>query len=232
MSVRNNDTIEISNNIFSSIKRGGIYVKIYDKQAMVNIINNVISGSKNGSEAIYIDVVGSGSSSKLLMAGNYFNLNDIVFPYDMVVIRNIAAIIQENIFYDNTGRYTMNWVGAYERNITSVITRNIFFLNKGDLHTLLLQSNGREIIKENYFSNPSNEFELSTLPSIFPYTVVNASNNWWGSIYPQIIMTRIKDKRRATELPPVIYQPFLLSPTKIFSTGKYINDNSFYKGPM
>ena len=203
-------------------------MKIYDKQAVVNIVNNVISGNKNGSEAIYIAVVGSDSSSKLLMAGNDFNLNDIVFPYDMVVIRNIAAIIQENLFYDNAGRCTMNWVGAYEPSIMSVITRNIFFLNKGDLHTLLLQSNGREIINENYFSNPSNEFELSTLPTIFPYTVVNASNNWWGSIYPQMIMTRIKDKRRATELPPVIYQPFLLSPTKIFSTGECIIDNNIF----
>ena len=227
MAVRNNDTIEISNNVFSNIKRGGIYIKIYDEQAMVNIVNNVISGNKNGTEAVYIAVVGHDSSSKLLLAGNYLNHNDIVFPYDMVVIRNIASIIQENIFYDNTARYTMNWVSTSEPNITSVITRNIFFLNKGDLHTLLLRSNGHEIITENFFSNPSNEFELSTLPSIFPDTVVNASNNWWGSIYPQIIMTRIKDRRRATELPPVIYQPVLLSPSEIFSTGECTTENIF-----
>ncbi len=219
--VQNNDTIEISNNVFASNSRGGIHMYLTDKQATVNIVNNNISGNINGSEAVYIVDIGNDASSKLLMAGNYLNLNDIVFPHDMVVIKNIAAIIKENVFYDNTARYTMSWVGVSKESITSIITRNIFFLNKGYFHTLLLASNGREIINENYFSNPSNDFELSTLPSLFPHIVVNASNNWWGNIDPEIIMRRIKDKRRATDLPRVIYKPFLLSPTQISSTGKY-----------
>jgi hypothetical protein len=133
----------------------------------------------------------------------------------------MAAIIKENIFYDNTGaRYTMDWVGAEKGNVTSIITRNIFFLNRGYLHTLVLKSNGHEIIYQNYFTNPSNEYELTTLPSLFPDVVVNASNNWWGNVNPILIMKRIKDKRRATDLPRVIYEPFLLSPTKISSIGK------------
>ncbi len=221
MMVQNNDTIEMSNNVFTSNSRGGIHMYLNDKQATVNIVNNMISGNINGSEAVYIVDIGNDASSKLLMAGNYINLNDIVFPHDMVVIKNIAAIIKENIFYDNTARYTMSWVGVSKENITSMITRNIFFLNKGYLHTLLLKSNGREIIKENYFTNPNNDFELSTLPSLFPHIVVNASNNWWGNIDPEIIMRRIKDKRRASDLPRVIYEPFLLSPMQISSTGKY-----------
>ena len=222
MMVQNNDTIEISNNVFASNSRGGIHMYLNDKQATVNIVNNIISGNINGSEAVYIVDIGNDASSKLLMAGNYLNLNDIVFPHDMVVIKNIAAVIKENVFYDNTARYTMSWVGVSKESITSIITRNIFFLNKGYLHTLLLKSNGREIIKENYFTNPSNDFELSTLPSLLPHIVVNASNNWWGNIDPEIIMRRIKDKRRATDLPRVIYEPFLLSPTQISSTGKYL----------
>ena len=222
MLVRNNDTIEISNNVFASRNQGGIHIYLYEKQAMVNIVNNIISRNINGSEAIYIVVFSRNASSKLLMAGNHLNLNDIAFPHDMVVIKNVAATIKENVFYDNTARYTMNLVGGTKANITSVVKRNIFFLNKGYLHTVLLQSNGREIINENYFVNPTNEFELSTLPSLFPDTVVNASSNWWGNVEPDLIMKRIKDKRRATELPHVIYQPFLLSPTQIFSTGKHL----------
>ena len=222
MMVQNNDTIEISNNVFTSSSRGGIHMYLNNQQATVNIVNNIISDNIKGSEAVYIVDIGNDASSKLLMAGNYLNLNDIVFPHDMVVIKNIAAIIKENVFYDNTARYTMSWVGVSKKNITSIITRNIFFLNKGYLHTLLLKSNGREIIKENYFTNPSNDFELSTLPSIFPHIVVNASNNWWGNIDPEIIMRRIKGKRRASDLPRVIYEPFLLSPTQISSTGKYL----------
>ncbi len=222
MLVRNNDRIEISNNVFASNSRGGIHMYLNDKQATVNIVNNIISGNIKGSEAVYIVDIGNDASCKLLMAGNYLTLNDIVFPHDMVVIKNIAAVIKENVFYENTARYTMAWVGVSKESITSIITRNIFFLNKGYLHTLLLKSNGREIIKENYFTNPSNDFELSTLPTVFPDIVVNASNNWWGNIDPEMIMRRIKDKRRATDLPRVIYEPFLLSPTQISSTGKYL----------
>jgi hypothetical protein len=109
----------------------------------------------------------------------------------------------------------MDWVGAEKRNVTSIITRNTFFLNKGDLHTLVLKSNGHEIINQNYFTNPSNEYELTTVPSLFPDVVVNASNNWWGNVNPILIMKRIKDKRRATDLPRVIYEPFLTAPAQI-----------------
>ena len=220
MLVSNDDMMEISNNVFTSSKRGGIHIYLYNKKAMVNIINNVISGNKNGSEAIYIIAFDNDGSDKLLMAGNYLSHNDIAYPHDMVVIKNVAVTVRENMFYDNTVKYTVNWVGASNVNITSIMTGNIFLLNKGYLHTLLLESNGNEIIKENYFTNPSNEFELSTQPSLFPDANVNASNNWWGTVDLQVIMRRIKDRRRATSLPTVIYEPILQSPARIFSTGK------------
>ena len=222
MIVRNNDTIEISNNAINGNRRGGgIHIYLTEKQATVNIINNIISGNINGSEAVYTVDFSNNACSKLLMAGNYLHHNDVVFPHDMIVIKNMAAIIKENVVYDNTARYTMNWVAARKENVTSIITRNIFFLNKGYLHTLVLKSNGHEIINQNYFTNPSNDFELTTLPSIFPDVAVNASNNWWGNVDLELIMKCIKDKRKATDLPRVFYEPILLSPTQISSIGKY-----------
>ena len=223
MIVQNNDTIEISNNALNNNRRaGGIHIYLTERQATVNIVNNIISGNINGSEAVYIVDFGNDGCSKLLMAGNYLSHNDIVFPHDIIVINNMAAIIKENVFYDNTARYTMDWVAARKENVTSIITNNIFFLNKGYLHTLVLKSNGHEIINQNYFTNPSNDFELTTLPSVFSDVVVNASNNWWGNVDSELIMKRIKDKRKATDLPRVFYEPFLLSPTQISSIGKYL----------
>ena len=226
MMVQNNDNIEISNNAFNSNRRrGGIHIYLNEKQATVKIVNNIISGNINGSEAIYIvDVSNNDARSKLLMAGNYLHHNDIVFPHDMIVIKNMAAIIKENVLYDNTARYTMDWVAVRKENVTSTITKNIFFLNKGYLHTLVLKPNGYEIINQNYFTNPSNDFELTTLPSFFPDIVVNAvnaSNNWWGNVNSELIMKRIKDESKATYLPRVFYEPFLHSPTQISSIGKY-----------
>ena len=220
MIVENNDTIEVSNNAFNSNRRGGIYIYLNKKQATVNIVNNIISGNINGSEAVYIIDFSNNGCSKLLMAGNYLHHNDIVLPHDMIVIKNMAAIIKENVFYDNTARYIINWVAARKENIISIITTNIFFLNKGYFHTLVLKSNGHEIINQNYFTNPSNDFEITTLPSLFSDVVVNASNNWWGNVDSEFIVKRIKDKRKATDRPRVIYKPFLQSPTQISSIGK------------
>ena len=219
MIVRNNDTIEIFNNTFNNNRlRGGIHIYLNEKQATVNIVNNNISTNVNSSEAVYIVGFSNDACSKLLMAGNHLHHNDILNPHDIIVIKNMAAIIKENVVYNNSARYTINWVAAKKENVTSIITRNMFFLNKGYLHTLVLKSNGHEIINQNIFTNPSNDFELTTLPSLFPDVVVNASYNWWGSADSKFIMVRIKDKRKATDLPRVIYEPFLLSPTQKSST--------------
>ncbi|XP_028418435.1 uncharacterized protein LOC114543780 isoform X2 [Dendronephthya gigantea] len=218
MLVKNNDTVEISNTVFSSVSRGGIHIYLYDKPGVINIVNNVISGNANGSESVYVVVVGSGTSSELLMAGNYFNRNDISYPHGLVVIKNMNAIVKDNVFYENNAETPFHFINSKDRNISPIATKNIFFLNKGYLHTLLIQPNGREFINENFLINPANLFEISTLPSSFT-NFVNATNNWWGNVNPNVIMRKIKDKRSAVGLPRVIYQPFLTTPTLIFSTG-------------
>lgn len=221
MFVSNNDSIEISNNVFTSSSRGGIHVYLFGGQGMVNIVNNIISGMRKGSEAVHVAVVGSDALSKLLMAGNFFNVNDIIYPHDLVNIKKVAAAtITDNVCYDNTARYILKLVASSKTNNMSFITRNALFLNKGRSHTIQIQSYGREVINENFFSNPSNQFELTTLSSGFSDTVLNASYNWWGNVNPDVIMRKIMDKRRSTQLPHVIYQPFLQSPTPIFATGK------------
>ncbi|XP_028399971.1 uncharacterized protein LOC114523292 [Dendronephthya gigantea] len=219
MLVRNNDTVEISNTVFSSVNRGGIHIYLYDKPGVINIVNNVISGNANSSESVHVVAVGSGTSSELLMAGNYFNRNDISYPHGLVVIKNMNAVAKDNVFYQNNAEIAFNLVNSKSLNTSSTVTRNVFLLNRGYLHTLLIQPNGREMINENSMVNPTNLFELSTLPSSSSNIVINATNNWWGNVDPNVIMRKIKDKRRYAGLPRVIYQPFLTTPTLIFSTG-------------
>ncbi|XP_028400059.1 protein bark beetle-like [Dendronephthya gigantea] len=220
MVVSNNDSIEISNNVFTASNRGGIHIYLFGKKGMVNIVNNIISGIKKGSEAIHVAVVGGDAQSKLFMAGNFLNVNDIIYPHDLVNIKNVdEATITDNVCYDNAARNTLNLVASSKTNNMSFITRNVFFLNKGRSHTMQIQSYGREVIKQNYFSNPSNQFELRTLSSGFSDTIVNASYNWWGNANRAVIMRKIMDRRMSTQLPHVIYQPFLQSPTPIFATG-------------
>ena len=80
---------------------------------MIEISNNVFTSSnKNSSEAVYIIAFGNDGSDKLFMAGNYLAHNDLAYPHDMVVIKNVVVTVRENMFYDNTAKYTVNWVGA------------------------------------------------------------------------------------------------------------------------
>ena len=217
VSASNNDYIEISNNLIQNNIQGGIQVKFESVSVNGLIVDNVISMNVIGNEAILVEA--EKESSSILIAGNYLRRNDITHSKDLVVIKNISAVIRENTFLDNTVRYVLNWDSPDVINqTTGYCLNNNFFLNKGRLHTMLVKGT-RKIIRHNFLVNPASQFEITTLPSSPANVSIDARLNWWGHVSSGRILKRIKDKRTASDLPVVAYEPFLSSPSEIFSTG-------------
>ena len=221
--LRNTDVL-IRNCLFSHASAGGSAVVSlqFDSEGTMPTStakltqNSFVSCTGNG--VISVNSTGEATAS-LTMTKNSLRHNSVNDTGSVVQLVNMAVVMEDNLFYNNSGRHLLEIGGAAQCNRLPVrADRNVFWSNtalKGAI-TCTVSLNASDVtFTANIFNNPANEYEVSAEETGAigeGEAKVDFAHNWWGSDSPHVVANRIRDGSTVEGLPVVASTPFETTP--------------------
>ncbi|XP_048576746.1 uncharacterized protein LOC5510655 isoform X3 [Nematostella vectensis] len=219
-------TVSLTNNYITGNPGGGVHLKIKTSEGKRKT-GSLIYGNtllENEKEAVFLE------SSNLESLGNV-GLRDNVFgsnagtgfqnaQHSTLKILNVATSIHGNLFYNNSGLFTMEYTFS-DKKVRQKCENNHFFLNYGTANDYgaTIRTNGPLEYHGNSLKNPYNLYELDTTLSAVS-DPVNATRNWFGFGLKPTVESRIRDNEDDYRLPLVLFEPFnRIQPRNRFSFG-------------
>ena len=174
--------------------------------------------SCTGDGVVSVNNTGEAPAS-LTMTKNNLRHNSVNDTGSVVQLVNMTVVMEDNLFYNNSGRHLLEIGDAAQCNRLPVrADRNVFWSNtalKGAV-TCTVSLNASDVtFTANIFNNPANEYEVSaeeTDASGTGEAAVDFAHNWWGSEFPHVVANRIRDGRTVEGLPAVVSTPFETTP--------------------
>ena len=159
------------------------------------------------------------ATASLTMTKNSLRHNSVNDTGSVVQLVNMAVVMEDNLFYNNSGRHLLEIGVAAQCNRLPVRAhRNVFWSNtalKGAV-TCTVSLNASDVtFTANVFNNPANEYEVSAEETGATRTGelrVDFAHNWWGSDSPHVVANRLRDGTTVEGLPVVVSTPFETTP--------------------
>jgi hypothetical protein len=175
-------------NTFNNNKQGALFIDSPDGQ--LDVSNNVFANT-------------------VCAAGAY----RIVDAY---ITDTSRVSFTDNIIANNTCAITFKWDGTSTTSGQQLILRNNIYNNTNtdaSNNATFVLSGYIPVVRENFFENPNNKYEMSTSTQASTYytTQYNATNNWWGTSNERSIRNKIYDYFENLNLMSIIYFPYLAS---------------------
>ena len=147
------------------------------------------------------------SSNTLWVRNNKFlQSTDAVFVRLHAGDKNGSTDIARNVFARNRGTHVVQSVRS-GRNSRVYIHDNTFLNNSADATVLLSYGSSATVIR-NKFDNPAAQYDVK-VASTYTKSVVNATQNWWGSKNYEYVRSRIYDRTADSLLANFIFQPYI-----------------------
>ena len=178
----------------------------------VLIANNTFSNNTARNMIVDIEVYGR-SALDLIIEGNAFRSNRAKVIVDLAPIASYSSSNPGILFQSVT----------FRRN---VLTDNSavwpYSSSSNPSAVLVIERSVNVIAYHNVFNNPSSSLELSlhAVPRRLFSQHLNMTLNYWGTVNSTEIAERIYDSMDSSDLPVVVYSPYLLSPDDFRHVGK------------
>ena len=223
------------NNIRGGGKAFG-FTLIQGSQLVTNVLiaNNAFSNNTARDMIVDIDVYGR-SALDLIIEGNAFRSNRANFIVDLSPIASSSSSNPGILFQSVT----------FRRN---VLTDNSavwpYSSSSNPPAVLVIEGSVNVVAYHNVFNNPSSSLELSlhgVRRRLFSQHL-NMTLNYWGTVNSTEIAERIYDSMDSSDLPVVVYSPYLLSPEDFRHVGRtgnatvyksiFLHSNGTVGGPL
>ena len=223
-----NQVFQIFNNYFAGNKNGTFHSRL-ENDVLVPLLPisqfhaNTIE--LNRGRSLFLEGM-SGPFLNVKVTNNYFSVNvaankDMI-EHSILEISNVIAHVEGNFFYNNSGKYVLEYDHSLENVTGLTFANNTLYKNVGlgvnFSATILCNAAAR--IHGNILENPRNRYQISTSLKGRP-TVVNATSNWWGAGILKLIVPLILDKSKHYWLSlTFIYEPFVRKQPQVVTSGK------------
>ena len=223
-----NQVFQIFNNYFAGNKNGTVHCRL-ENDVLIPLLPisqfhaNTIE--LNRGRSLFLEGI-SGPFLNVKVTNNYFSVN-VATDQDMIEhsifkISNVTAHVEGNFFYNNSGKYVLEYDHS-PANVTGLtFANNTLYRNVGlgvNFGVTIL-CNAAANMHNNMLENPRNRYQISTSLKGIP-TVVNATSNWWGAGILKLIVPLIFDKSKDYRLSvTVTYEPFVELQPQVVTSGK------------
>jgi len=223
-----NQVFQIFNNYFAGNKNGTVHSRL-ENDVLVPLLPisqfhaNTIE--LNRGRSLFLEGM-SGPFLNVKVTNNYFSVNvatnQDMMEHSIFKISNVIAHVEGNFFYNNSGKYVLEYDHS-PANVTGLtFSNNTLYRNVGFgvNFSVTIFCNAAARMHNNILENPRNRYQITTLLKGKP-TVVNATSNWWGAGILRLIAPVILDKTKDYRLSlTVIYEPFLRLQPQVVTSGK------------
>ncbi|XP_006826010.1 uncharacterized protein LOC102805966 [Saccoglossus kowalevskii] len=174
------------------------------------IYNNYFEGNTGG-EVIFLE--SEQESGLVNIHDNTIISNDLGEGNSVLRLHNVVSYVVNNLLVSNTGLYTLHWSHDTAPIGWQECYNNLLLYNSGNTpgRKLTLVTTGSGIgFYNNHFENPSNDYEFSG-ESGTTNALIDATENWWDSVYGEDIRKKIRDDNVIIGFPDVVFTPYRMT---------------------
>ena len=224
-----NQVFQIFNNYFAGNKIGTVHSRLQNEESVPFLPSSQFHSNTiefNRGRSLFLEGI-SGPFLNVFVTNNYFSMNlatdKDVIGHSICKISNVTAHVEGNFFYNNSGKYVLEYDHSPSDVTGLTFANNTLYRNVGlgvNFGVTIL-CNAAAKMHNNILENPRNRYQISTSLKGRP-TVVNATSNWWGAGILKLVVPFIMDKTKDYRLSlTVIYEPFVRLQPQVVTSGKW-----------